>query len=132
MENSDKSNESMLPDVRVQIAFPKSDEDHRLQLVGVNGSIFALVYSPLESNGPIRLDCEEWSLIILAPIKSKGDVVISATNVICLNTIESEEGSVSINASNQLANFSSSIKSALGVSEVGERGEYRLEDSCIG
>lgn len=96
------SNDNMQFDVKLQVTFPKSSEDHRLQLVRINGSIFAILHSPLESNGPINLHCEDWSLVLLAPIKSKTNIEISAINVICLNEIESKEGIVHIQASNRL------------------------------
>lgn len=112
--------------IKLQIAFPKSDEDHRLQLVGINGSIFAILFAPLESNGPINLFCETWSLILMAPIKSKQDITISAINVICLNEIESEGGSVNIQASNQLVKFAH-LPSEKRV-ERGEKGEFQFPD----
>ena len=118
-------------DIGLEIAFPSSDEDHRLQLVGINGSVFAILHRPLESDGPIHLNCEDWSLILLAPIKSKKDVVITGVNVISLSTIESEEASVTIEASNQLVNISPSVKSALESSVKGKSGEYRLDDPGI-
>lgn len=117
-------------EIQLRIGFPRSSEDHRLQLVEVNGSIFAIVHSLLESNGPIKLHCEEWSLILLAPIKSKTDIVISAINVVCLNTVESEEGVVSINASNQLVSFVPPAKSSI-VSETGERGKFQFHDDPV-
>lgn len=115
-------------DTKIEIAFPESNEDHRLQLVGINGSIFAIVHSPLESLGPIRLFCEDWSLILLAPIKSKTNIVVSAINVICLSEIASEEGNVSIHASNQLVKFEHLIKPLERVCEMGERGEFIFDD----
>lgn len=114
------------PDVKLQVSFPKSSEDHRLQLVEINGSIFAIVYSPLESLGPIRLYCETWSLIILAPIKSKANITISAINIICLNEIVSEEGRVNVHASNRLVKFANSIQPEEKVCEMGERGEFQF------
>lgn len=114
----------MEDNIKMQIAFPKSDEDHRLQLVNINGSMFAILFAPLESNGPINLFCETWSLVLLAPIKSKKDVVISAINVICLNEIVSEEGSVNIQASNQLVKFAHTTKN---ITEKGER-EFQFGD----
>ena len=72
MQNSNDFNQS---DLKLQISFPKSDQDHRLQLVNINESIFAILHSPLESNGPINLYCEDWSLVLLAPIKSKTDLL---------------------------------------------------------
>jgi len=139
-----ESSNNIQLDAKLEIAFPKSDEDHRLQLVGINGSIFAIVHSPLESLGPIHLYCEEWSLVLLAPIKSKTNIVISAINVICLNEIASEEGNVNIHASNRLVKFSHSTNPLKNVSEMGERGEflfnndpgallyyYRLFDSIV-
>lgn len=118
----------MEDNIKLQIAFPKSDEDHRLQLVGINGSIFAILFAPLESQGPINLHCEEWSLIILAPIKSKSSIVISAINVICLNEIVSEEGCVSIQASNQLVKFAHEVNPSEKRIERGEQGEFQFAD----
>ncbi len=122
------SNKDIRLNVKLQMAFPKSSEDHRMQLVEINGSIFAILHSPLESLGPIHLKCEEWSLVLLAPIKSKTNIVISAINIICLSEIESEEGSVNIHASNRLVKFVPSIKSPEKVCEMGERGEFQFED----
>ncbi|MBI2743574.1 MAG: hypothetical protein HYX48_06630 [Chlamydiales bacterium] len=113
---------------KLLITFPKSNEDHRLQLVGINGAIFAIVYSPLESQGPIRLSCEEWSLVLLAPLKSRSNILVSATNVICLSEIASEEGSVNIHASNRLVKFAGLFKSPKEVCEMGECGEYQFVD----
>ncbi len=115
-------------DIKLQIAFPKSDQDHRLQLVAVNGSIFAIVFAPLESLGPIALHCEEWSLVLLAPIKSKKNVVVSAINIICLNEISSEEGNVNIHASHRLVKFAHLMKPAENVSLKGECGQLQFED----
>lgn len=111
----------------MQIIFPKCSEDHRLQLVNINGAIFAIVYSPLESLGPIRLYCEEWSLILLAPLKSKSNIVVTATNLICLSEIASEEGHVNVHASNRLVKFGDLFKPLEKVSEIGERGEFQLD-----
>lgn len=122
MENSKKDN------IKLQISFPKSSEDKKLQLVGINDSIFAIVHSPLESLGPIRLQCEEWSLVLLAPIKSKVDIVISAINIICLNEIASEEGNVNVHASNRLVKFAQLIKPAEKLCSMGERGEFEFSD----
>lgn len=140
-----ESSNSMNPYPELQIVFPKSSEDSRLQLVEINGSIFAIVHAPLESQGPIRLYCEDWSLILLSPIKSKTNIVVSAINVICLNTIESEEGNVNLHASNRLVKFGQLIKPAEKVCEMGECGEFdfandpgtllyynRLFDSIVG
>jgi hypothetical protein len=113
---------------KMQIVFPKSTEDHRLQLVEINGSVFAIIHSALESDGPIQLYCDEWSLVILAPIKSKTNIVISAINVICLSEIESEEGIVNIHASNQLVKFAQSIKPLDKVFEIVEGGEFQFDD----
>lgn len=124
----DNSSDDRQSDAKLQITFPKSSEDHRLQLVDINGSIFAIVHSPLESLGPIRLYCEDWSLILLAPLKSTTNIVISARNVICLSEIASEEGNVSIHASNQLVKFAHSIKSPFKICEMGERGEFQFND----
>lgn len=115
-------------DTKLLITFPKSSEDHRLQLVGINGAIFAIVHSPLESLGPIRLLCEEWSLVFLAPLKSKSNILVSAINVICLSEIASEEGNVNIHASNRLVTFTGLFKPAEKVSEMGERSESRFGD----
>lgn len=118
----------MEDNIKLQIAFPNSNEDHRLQLVDINGSTFAILFAPLESNGPINLHCGGWSLILLAPIKSKSDIAISAINVICLNEIVSEEGSVNIQASNQLVKFAHSEKSSDKIIERGEGGEFQFSD----
>lgn len=115
-------------DTKLLITFPESSEDHRLQLVGINGAIFAIVYAPLESLGPIRLNCEEWSLVLLAPLKSKTNILVSATNIICLSEIVSEEGSVNVHASNLLIKFADLFKPPEKVSEIGERGEFQFED----
>ncbi len=122
------SNSSMPTDVKLRVVFPKSNEDHRLQLVEINGSIFAILHSPLESLGPIRLYCESWSLVLLAPIKSKTNIVISAINVICLNEIASEEGNVNIHASNRLVKFADLITPREKTCEMGERGEFQFDD----
>lgn len=124
----ESSNIDKNAEAKLQIAFPKSSEDHRLQLVDINGSIFAIVHSPLESQGPIRLLCEDWSLVLLAPIKSKGNVLISAINVICLNEIASEEENVNIHASNRLVKLADLITSPKNVCEMGERGEFQFND----
>jgi hypothetical protein len=124
----DGSNDNITPDAKLLIEFPKSQEDHRLQLVVINGSIFAIVHSPLESLGPIVLNCEEWSLIILAPIKSKTNILISAINIICLNEIESEEGNVSVHATNQLVKLGNLFKPHGKVCEMGEGGEFQFND----
>lgn len=124
----ESSNNDMHLDAKLEIAFPKSNEDRRLQLVQINGSIFAIVHSPLESNGPIQLHCEDWSLVLLAPIKSKTNIVISAINVICLNEIASEEGMVNIHASNRLVRFANLIKPPEKVCEMGEKGEFQFDD----
>lgn len=125
MENP---NDSIPPETKLQIAFPKSSEDQRLQLIQINGSVFAIMFSPLESLGPVRLYCEDWSLILLAPIKSKTNILISAINVICLNEIASEEGNVNIHASNRLVKFAHAINPPEKVCEMGERGEFQFED----
>ncbi len=113
---------------KLQITFPKSKEDHRLQFVEINGSIFAILYSPLESLGPIRLHCEEWNLILLAPIKSKTNILISAKNIICLNEVVSEEGNVNVHASNWLVKFAHLMKPLEKVCEMGESGEFQFDD----
>ncbi len=114
--------------VKLQINFPKSSEDHRLQLVDINGSIFAILHSPLESNGPINLYCEDWSLILLAPIKSKRNITISAINIICLNEIESQEGIVNLQASNRLVKLTPSIKPVEKVYETAKHTVFQLND----
>ncbi len=121
--NKDKQSGSKL-----QITFPESSEDHRLQLVAINGAIFAIVHSPLESLGPIRLHCEEWSLVLLAPLKSKTNILVSAINVICLGEVVSEEGNVNIHASNRLVKFADLFKPKEKVCEMGERGEFQFDD----
>ena len=116
-------------EARLQIAFPKSSEDHRLQLVEINGAIFAILHSPLESQGPIRLLCEDWSLILLAPIKSETNILISAINVMCLNEIVSEGGSVNIHATHRLVTCAHLIKSGqMNVSLMAEHGEFDFDD----
>lgn len=121
-------NENINLNSKLSITFPKSNEDHRLQLVGINGAIFAIVHSPLESNGPIRLNCEEWSLILLSPLKSKSNILVSAINVICLSEISSEEGNVNIHASNILVKSVNSIKPSEKLCEIGERGEFQFDN----
>lgn len=115
-------------DIKLQISFPKSDQDHRLQLININGSIFSILFFPLESQGPIQLYCEDWSLILLAPIKSKKNIVISAINVICLNEIQSEEGIINMHASNQLVKFTGLIHPEEKLSEIIEGGEFEFGD----
>jgi hypothetical protein len=95
--------------------------------VSINGAIFAILYSPLESLGPIRLHCEEWSLVLLAPIKSQTNIVISAINVICLNEIVSEQGNVNLHASNRLVKFTRPASEH--VSEFGEDGMCQFDDA---
>lgn len=118
----------MEDNISMQIAFPKSDEDHRLQLVSVNGAIFAIFFGPLESNGPINLLCDGWSLVLLSPVKSKSNIMIAADNVICLNEIVSEEGNVNVHASNQLVKFAHSEHLSEKVIERGEKGEFQFSD----
>lgn len=113
---------------KLEISFPKSSEDRRLQLVAINGAVFAIIHSPLESDGPIQLYCDAWSLIILAPIKTKSNIVISAINVICLNEIESLEGIVNIHASNRLVKFAHMLKPAEKVDAIVEGKEFQFED----
>lgn len=113
---------------KLLITFPESREDHRLQLVGINDAIFAVVHSPLESLGPIHLHCEDWSLVLLAPLKSKADIQISAINVICLSEIASEEGCVNVHASNRLVKFAPISQPSEKVTERGERGEFYFKD----
>lgn len=127
METSDSQEQF---EIRLQVNFPKSSEDHRLQLVSINGSIFAILHSPLESDGPINLHCEDWSLVLLAPIRSKTNVSISAINVICLNEIESKEGSVDIQASNRLVKLTPSIKAIEKVYQTAKYATSQLEDSA--
>lgn len=115
-------------DTNLILGFPESSEDHRLQLVGINGAIFAIVYAPLESLGPIRLNCEEWSLILLAPLKSRSNILVSAINVICLGEVISEEGHVNVHASNRLVRFAGLLKPEEKVTEMGERGEFQFGD----
>jgi hypothetical protein len=125
MENFDKNAQF---NTKLRINFPKSSEDHRLQLVEINSAIFAIVHSPLESDGPIRLDCEEWSVVLLAPLKSKANILVHAINVICLSEITSEEGNLNIHASNRLVKFAGLFKPKEKVSEMGERGEFEFGD----
>lgn len=122
MSNSDKG------DIKLQITFPKSSEDHRLQLVEINGSIFAMISSPLESNGPINLYCEDWSLILLAPIRSQVDVSISAINIICMNEIVSEQGIVKIHASHRLMKYAPAIKSPVDIKTTSNHGEFQFSE----
>ena len=114
--------------VKLEISFPKSSEDHRLQLVEINGAVFAILYAPLESVGPIRLYCEKWSLVIMAPLKSESNILVSATNVICLSEIVSAKGNVNVHASHLLVKFADLFRPRERVSEMGERGEYELND----
>ncbi len=120
-----------IPNTKLRISFPKSSEDHRLQLVEINGSIFAIVHSPLESDGPIRLDCSDWSLVILAPIKSKSHVLLSAINIICLNHVIAEEGGLNVHASNQLVKFKDLFESKEVICERGKRPLLEFgDDPC--
>lgn len=125
MQNSNNHEQS---DDRLQIGFPSSSEDHRLQLMEINGSIFAILHSPLESDGPICLNCEDWSLILLAPIKSKTNIVISAINIICLNEINTEEGMVNIHASRRLIKFAPLTKGSENICEMGGHSEFQFDD----
>ena len=118
----------LMPNISLHISFPKSNQDHRLQLIEINGVIFAIVHAPLESEGPIRLECDDWNLILLSSIKSRSDVLISGINVIRFNTIESDEGSLSITASNKLINFNSTAKAGMDVCECGKSQEIRFDD----
>ena len=113
---------------KLLITFPKSDQDRRLQLVEINGVIFAILFSPLESQGPINLHCEKWSLILLSPLKSKSNIVVSATNLICLSEVASEEGNVNLHASNRLVKFSDLIKPSEKVAEIAEGGKFQFDD----
>lgn len=118
-------------DVKLQVNFPKSSEDHRLQLVSINGSIFAILHSPLESNGPINLLCEDWSLVLLAPIRSKTHIHISAINILCLNEIKSEEGIVHLQASNRLVKLTPSIKPSDKLFESAKHPVIQLDDPAV-
>ena len=117
---------------KLEIHFPKSNEDHRLQLVSVNGSIFAILFGSLESLGPFRLECEEWSLVILSPIKSQTNVLVFGINVICLSEIISVEGSVNVHAKNRLVKFGDMFKAKETVSEMGEKSESQFDDDAGG
>jgi len=121
IENGERSS-------KLLITFPKSSEDHRLQLITINGAIFAVLHSPIESLGPISLHCEEWSLILLAPIKSQTNIFISAINIICLSEIVSETGDVNVRASNRLIKFADLFKSPEEVNEIGIVGEFQFDD----
>ncbi len=99
-------NEKKKETIGVEISFPSSEEDHRLQLVLVNDAIFAILFAPLESKGPIQLHCEEWNLILLAPIKSKKEVVVRAENIARFATIESETEEVRVEANKELVDLS--------------------------
>lgn len=123
-----QSNKQLNNDIKLRIAFPKSSEDHRLQLIDINGSIFSILFSPLESDGPIRLNCSEWSLILLAPIKSRSNILVSAINIISLGEISSEKGNVNVHASNRLVKFSDLFKPKEKLCEMGERGEYQIDN----
>lgn len=114
--------------IRMHISFPKSCEDHRIRLVEINGSIFAIVFAPLESEGPIRLNCEEWSLVLLAPLKSKTNILVSAINLLCLSEIESKEGIVNLHASNRLVRFSPMDDQVGKLCQLGEAGESLLDE----
>lgn len=116
------------PHLSLQISFPKSSEDHRLQLVVINGTIFAVFYAPLESKGPIRLDCEEWNLILLAPIRSETHIVISGKNVVCLSEITSKEGNINIHATKRLLKFSHLIKPSEKYCEFAEGSEHSFDE----
>jgi hypothetical protein len=124
----DESNEKEELSSKMLITFPKSKEDHRLQLVGINDAVFAIVHSPLESQGPIHLHCEDWSLVLLAPLKSKSDIEISAVNVICLSEIVSDEGLVNIHASNKLVKFAPISKSDKKLTVKAVNGEFQFDD----
>ena len=126
----DKLMEESTPhnNAKLEIAFPKSDQDQKLRLISINGSMFAIVHAPLESQGPINLNCKDWSLILLAPIKSKTNITISAINIICLSEIVSEEGDVNILASAQLVKFSP--KQSEKSIETGGRGEFYFQDDA--
>ncbi len=125
MENSKNDDQNV---EKMHIAFPQSDQDKRLQLVDINGSIFAIVFAPLDSNGPIKLDCKDWSLILLSPIKSNVDVEISAINILCFSDIETKEGTLTLHASNLLVKFAPYITPTEKINEIGERGNYNFSD----
>ncbi len=114
--------------LELSVTFPSCSEDHRLQLVEINGAIFAIVHAALASDGPINLNCHEWNLVLLAPIKSKVDVNISGVNIIILGEIQSEEGSVNIEASNKLVKFAASKMAPEKLRETGKQGEFNLGD----
>ncbi len=116
--------------IKLQIGFPKCSEDHRLQLVSINGSIFAILHAPLESDGEIQLLCNDWSLVLLAPIKSKTNIHISAINVICLNEIESKEGTVSIQALHHLIKLTPPTKPSEKVVETAKQMLFQVDDSA--
>ncbi len=118
----------MSNNIPLHISFPKSSEDHRMRLVEINGSIFAILFAPLESEGPIRLNCEKWSLVLLAPLKSKTNILVSAINLLCLSEIESQEGMVNLHASNRLVRFTPINEQETKLCEMGETGESYLEE----
>lgn len=113
-------------DTTLQISFPKSNQDHRLQLVEINGTIFAIVHTTLESTGPINFLCETWNLVLLAPLKSKADISISGMNIVICSDIVSEEGLVNIHASCRLVKFTSPAKN---VRETAKQGQFQLDDA---
>lgn len=109
------------------ISFPSCDEDHRLQLVDVNGTMFAVLFGPLSSEGPINLQCEDWNLILVAPIRSAADVHIQGVNVACLGQVESTGGQVSIEAAQRLIYHGASVESRLPRRCEGGLGEWFAE-----
>lgn len=110
--------------IKLEIFFPKSDQEHRLQLVSINGAIFALFFAPLESNGPIHLYCDDWSVVLLSPIKSDKEIVVSAINIISLNDFMSKENEVMLTASKRLVKVAPSKE----VQESAEKGVFHLDD----
>lgn len=112
----------------LKIDFPTSSEDHRLQLVQINGSVFAILHSPLESMGPINLLCEDWSLVLLAPIRSEKKVEIKAINIIALNEVRSQTDEITIEATNRLLQLSVPPSPAENVIIEGKGGQYQYDD----
>lgn len=117
--------------IKLQVAFPKSDQDHRLQLVAVNSSIFAIIHAPLQSDGDINLNCEDWNLILLSPINSKKKVQISAINLFCFSEIAAQE-EIEIAVSKRLVTFSSpqspkKVHESIGV----EKSSFGDDPACL-
>ena len=113
---------------KISINFPKSSEDHRIQLFEINGAVFAIVFAPLESTGPINLLCEKWSLILLAPIKSASSIKISADTIICLSDISSDEGSIDIHADGYFIKYSQSTGSNKELKTTAKKGVFNYSD----